>query len=315
MKIVITRRIFSDLLAGLLPQIQCTHNEADQVWSAEELAQQAADAQVLVTTLTERVDAALLERCPQLKLVANIAVGTNNIDVEACTRRRIWVSNTPDVLTEATADHAFALLLACARRVTESERYLRAGKWQQWSLDMLLGQDVHHKTLGMIGMGRIGQAVAQRARGFGMRVCYHNRQAVSGSSEVWCSKEELLRQADFVVLTLPYSAATHHMIGAAELALMKPTAILINVARGGVVDDAALIQALQQKQIAGAGLDVFENEPHFNPAFLSLDNVVLTPHIGSATHATRRAMAQLALDNVADLLAGQTPRTAINQLA
>jgi lactate dehydrogenase-like 2-hydroxyacid dehydrogenase len=250
-----------------------------------------------------------------------MAVGYNNFDMAAFNAANVLGTNTPDVLNETTADFGWALMMAAARRVTESEHYLRAGNWQKWSFDMFLGADVHGATLGVIGMGRIGQALARRARGFNMRVIYHNRSRVAPEIErelnaEYRSKEDLLKQADHVVLVLPYTPENHHTIGAAELALMKPTATLTNIARGGIVDDAALAQALRERRIASAGLDVFEGEPSVHPALLEVDNVVLTPHIASASDATRRAMANLAADNLIAGLglgprAGQPPN-AIN---
>jgi lactate dehydrogenase-like 2-hydroxyacid dehydrogenase len=221
-------------------------------------------------------------------------------------------TNTPDVLNESTADFGWALMMAAARRIAESEHWLRAGKWQKWSYDGFLGGDIHGSTLGVIGMGRIGQALARRARGFNMQVIYHNRSRVAPEIEAelnaeYVSKQDLLRRADHVVLVLPYTQENHHTIGAAELALMKPTATLTNIARGGIVDDAALVQALRAKQIAAAGLDVFEGEPNLNPDLLTVPNIVLTPHIASATEATRRSMANLAADNLIAGL-GEGPR-------
>jgi glyoxylate reductase len=227
-------------------------------------------------------------------------------------------SNTPDVLNETTADFAWALMMATARRVTESERWLRAGQWDKWRYDTLLGADVHGATLGIIGMGRIGQAIARRSIGFNMRVIYHNRSRLPASQEQasnyaqFVSKETLLRTADHIILMLPHSSESHHTIGAAELALMKPTATLVNMARGGIVDDVALIAALRDHKIAAAGLDVFENEPAFHPDFLSLSNVVLTPHIGSASEPTRRAMANCAADNLIAALTGGDPPNLLN---
>ena len=230
----------------------------------------------------------------------------------------VLATNTPDVLTETTADFGFALLMATARRVTESEHFLRAGKWTKWSYDMFAGAEVHGSTVGIIGMGRIGQGIARRAaHGFGMQVLYHNRSRLSPELELECKsryvdKTTLLREADHVVLVVPYSAASHHTIGAAELAQMKPTATLVNIARGGIVDDAALAQALKERRIAAAGLDVFEGEPKVHPDLLTVPNVVLTPHIASATVKTRMAMAQLAADNLMDYLLHQRMRTPIN---
>jgi len=271
-----------------------------------------------LTTGSERIDGPLLNACPGLKIVANMAVGYNNFDVDAMTQAGVLATNTPDVLTETTADFGFALLMATARRVTESEHFLRAGKWSKWSYDMFAGAEVHGSTVGIIGMGRIGQGIARRAaHGFGMQVLYHNRSRLSPELEAECKaryvdKGTLLREADHVVLVVPYSAASHHTIGAAELAQMKPTATLVNIARGGIVDDAALAQALKERRIAAAGLDVFEGEPKVHLDLLTVPNVVLTPHIASATVKTRMAMAQLAADNLMDYLLHQRMRTPIN---
>jgi gluconate 2-dehydrogenase len=226
-------------------------------------------------------------------------------------------TNTPGVLDDSTADLAWALMLGAARRITELERRVRAGEWKGWRLKQWLGVDVHHATLGIVGLGRIGQAIARRAAGFEMRVIYHNRKRVAPDVEQRCNaayvaKDELLRQSDFVVLQVPYSPETHHLIGARELRLMKPTAILINSTRGGVVDDTALVAVLREGTIRAAGLDVFENEPALNPGFLALDNVVLMPHIGSSTEATRRAMAMTAARNLVAALSGQTPPNLLN---
>ena len=271
-----------------------------------------------LTTGSERIGPEFLAACPGLKVVANIAVGYNNFDVPALTAHGVLATNTPDVLTETTADFGFALVLATARRVAESEHYLRAGLWKQWTLDMFAGAEVHGTTLGILGMGRIGQGVARRgAHGFGMKVIYHNRSRLDAATEAACgatyvSKAELLAQADHLVLVVPYSAASHHAIGAAELAQMKLTATLVNIARGGIVDDAALAQALKNRQIAAAGLDVFEGEPSVHPDLLTVPNVVLTPHIASATLKTRRAMADLAADNVILFLTQGKALTPIN---
>jgi len=244
-------------------------------------------------------------------------VGYNNIDVQACTARRVLATNTPGVLDDSTADLAWTLMLGTARRITEVERRIRAGEWTGWRLKQWLGVDVHHATLGIVGMGRIGQAIARRALGFEMNVLYHNRKRIAPELEARCnaryaSLEELLAQSDFVVLQVPYSPQTHHLIGAAQIAKMKPGAILINSTRGGVVDDSALVEALKNGVIRGAGLDVFENEPKLNPGFLQLDNVVLAPHIGSSTEATRRAMAMLAARNLVAALGDAMPPNPIN---
>jgi len=316
-KILVTREVFDDVLDYLRQHFEVTSNQDDVQLDPERLAGLAADKDGLMTALTERVDEALLSRGPKIKAVCNIAVGYNNIDVAACTRRGVMVTNTPGVLDESTADLAWALILATARRVTEAEAYLRNGEWKRWYLKQMLGADVHGATLGIIGMGRIGQAVARRAAGFEMKVIYHNRSRLDPKTEdrigaTYTNKEQLLEQSDFVVLQVPYSAATHHLISEADLKRMKPTAILVNTARGGVVDDAALVKALKDGTIRAAGLDVFENEPALNPGFLDLRNVVLLPHIGSSTESTRRAMAMTAARNLVAALTGGSPPNLVN---
>ncbi len=319
-KVVVTREVFDDSLAYLAAHCEVIDNQADVPYTPDALAAKLAGCDGLMCALTDKVDAALIARVPHLKAVANIAVGYNNIDVPACTARGIQVTNTPGVLDDSTADLAFALMLATARRVTEVEAYIRKGEWTGWKLKQWLGVDVHHATLGIIGMGRIGQAIAKRAAGFDMKVIYHNRTRVAPEIEAranaaYVSMDALLAQADFVVLQMPYSPETHHLIGAAQLKKMKPSAILINSTRGGVVDDAALIDALKHGTIRAAGLDVFENEPKLNPAFLELKNVVLVPHIGSSTEATRRAMAMTAAKNLVAALRGERPPNLVNPAA
>ena len=316
--ILITRAIFPEVLEQLGQHFNVESNQADVIWSPAELAQRLQGKVGAFMTGTEKVNAELLAQCPQLKLCANMTVGYNNFDLAAMTAAGVLGTNAPDVLTETTADFGFALLMATARRVTESEHFLRAGKWTRWSYDMFAGAEVHGSTLGIVGMGRIGQAIARRAAlGFGMQVIYYNRSRLDAATEAsfnarYVGKEELLQTADHVMLVLPYTAASHHTIGAAELALMKPTATLINLARGGIVDDAALAEALRKKRIAAAGLDVFEGEPSVNPALLTVPNVVLTPHIASATIGTRRAMAALAVENLVGFLVNGKPVTPLN---
>lgn len=316
-KILVTREVFDDTLDYLREHCTVVDNQADVPYMPQTLAAALADCEGLVCALTDRVDAALLAAAPKLKAVANIAVGYNNIDVQACTARRVLATNTPGVLDDSTADLAWTLMLGTARRITEVERRIRAGEWTGWRLKQWLGVDVHHATLGIVGMGRIGQAIARRALGFEMNVLYHNRKRIAPELEARCnaryaSLEELLAQSDFVLLQVPYSPQTHHLIGAAQIAKMKPGAILINSTRGGVVDDSALVEALKNGVIRGAGLDVYENEPKLNPGFLQLDNVVLAPHIGSSTEATRRAMAMLAARNLVAALGGAMPPNLIN---
>jgi gluconate 2-dehydrogenase len=282
-------------------------------YAPEEVAQRLAQVDGALLTLNERVGIAQLEGASTLRAIANVGVGYNNLDLDALSAAGILASNTPDVLTETTADLGFALLMAAARRLTESERWLRAGQWRQWSFQTMLGADVHGSTLGILGMGRIGQGIARRgALGFGMRVIYHNRSRLPDAVERqsgahYVGFDELLSQADHLVLVLPYSPTSHHVIDAAALAKMKPTATLVNIARGGLVDELALADALAHGRLAAAGLDVFEGEPHVRPELLSLRNVVLTPHIGSASLATRRSMVALAVDNLVAAL-GQGPR-------
>lgn len=317
-RILVTRAIFPEVAERLSDHFDVESNTADEDWSAEEIAQRLQDKTGALTFGLERIDAALLARCPQLKICANMTVGYNNFDLDAMRAFGVLGTNAPDVLTETTADFGFALLMATARRVTESEHFLRAGKWTRWSYEMFSGAEVHGSTLGIIGMGRIGQAIARRAAfGFGMQVVYHNRSRLDAALEADCharymGKEELLQTADHVMLVVPYSKESHHTIGAAELALMKSSATLVNIARGGIVDDAALAAALRDKRIAAAGLDVFEGEPRVHPDLLAVSNVVLTPHIASATAGTRRAMAMLAVDNLIGYLVHGKAVTPLN---
>ena len=321
-QVLVARAVFPEVLARLAEHFEVDANADDRIFSVPELFARLAGKAGVLATGSERIDMALLEAHPGLRAVCNMAVGHNNIDLEACTARGVLVSNTPDVLTETTADFGFALMMAAARRVTESEHFLRAGQWTKWSFDLFAGAEVHGSTLGVLGMGRIGQAIARRgALGFGMPVIYHNRSRLDASIEQqlgarWVDKAELLSEADHLVIVVPYSAASHHLIDASALAQMKPGATLTNIARGGVVDDAALAVALREKRIAAAGLDVFEGEPQVHPDLLTVPNIVLTPHIASASIAMRRAMADLAADNLIAALgcgprAGRPP-TALN---
>ena len=317
-RVLVSRAIFPDVIVRMSQHFEVECNAADDEWSADEFARRLQNKAGLMSFGQERISAALLAQCPHLKICANMTVGYNNFDLVAMTAAGVLGTNAPDVLTETTADFGFALLMATARRVTESEHFLRAGQWTRWQYDMFLGAEVHGSTLGIIGMGRIGQAIARRgALGFGMQVLYHNRSRLDAATEAACQaryvgKEELLRTADHVLLVVPYSATSHHTIGAPELALMKPSATLINIARGGIVDDAALAVALREKRIAAAGLDVFEGEPQVHPDLLTVPNVVLTPHIASATAGTRRAMAMLAVDNLIGYLVHGKAATPLN---
>jgi gluconate 2-dehydrogenase len=317
-QVLVTRAVFAEVIDRLRRYFEVDHNPDDRILGPQELLARLRGKQGALATASERFDATVLDASPQLRVVANMAVGYNNLDIAAFNARGVLATNTPDVLTETTADFGFALMMAAARRIAESEHFLRAGLWRKWAYDMFTGTDVHGATLGILGMGRIGQAIARRgAHGFRMRVIYHNRSRLPPLEEAplnarYVDKATLLREADHLVLVLPYSAESHHTIGAAELALMKPTATLTNVARGGIVDDAALAQALREGRIAAAALDVFEGEPAIHPGLLGVPNVVLTPHIASATVATRRAMAMLAADNLIAALTGGVPPTPVN---
>lgn len=324
-KVLVARAVFPETVARLRAHFEVDDNPDDVVLDKAALVTRLQGKRGAFITGSERIDAALLDACPALRAVCTMAVGYNNIDVEACSARGVLVTNTPDVLTETTADFGFALMMAAARRMAESERWLRSGAWTKWHYQQFLSADVHGTTLGILGMGRIGQAIARRGvHGFGMRVIYHNRSRLAPDIEAGLKarhvdKATLLREADHLVLVLPYSTASHHAIGAAELALMKPSATLTNIARGGIVDDAALAAALKDGRIAAAGLDVYEGEPRVHPGLLEVGNVVLTPHIGSASIATRRAMAELAADNLIAALgcgpqAGRPP-TPVNPVA
>ncbi|MEN4904057.1 D-glycerate dehydrogenase [Luteimonas sp. TWI1437] len=302
-RVWVAQPLFDDIVARLH-----AHFDVVQVLSVVEhdaaaVAAALRDADGALVTLNERIGQAEIAAAPRLRAIANVGVGYNNLDIAALHARGIVATNTPDVLTETTADFGFAMMMAAARRITEAERHLRAGRWQGWNFKGLLGADLHGSTLGILGMGRIGQGIARRAAGFDMRVCYHNRSRLPAEVERSCNAhyvefDALFAQADHLVLVLPYSAASHHIVDAAALARMKPTATLTNIARGGIVDEGALADALAHGRLASAALDVFEGEPDVDPRLLALDNVVLTPHIASGSLATRRAMVALAVDNL-----------------
>ncbi len=287
----------------------------------EVLLEKVHDVDALLPMLSERIDRELLDSAPKLRIVANYAVGYDNIDVEEATRRGIYVTNTPDVLTNATADLAWTLLLAAARRLVEADKFIRSGEWKRkgiaWHPRWFLGYDVYGKTIGIVGFGRIGQAVAKRARGFGMRILYNSRsrkpEVEKELNAEFRPLDELLRESDFVVLAVPLTKETYHMINEDRLKLMKKTAILVNIARGKVVDTNALVKALKNGWIAGAGLDVYEEEPYYHEELFSLDNVVLAPHIGSATHGAREGMAELVARNLIAFRNGQIPPTFVNR--
>jgi glyoxylate reductase len=265
----------------------------------------------------QKVTAEAIAVSPRLRVIANIGVGYDSIDIDACSSRNIIVTNTPDVLTEATADVAFALILAVARRVVEGDRCVRDGRWPHWQWNFLWGSDLHGKTLGLYGFGRIAQAAARRGRGFGMRILYYARHRVAPEIErelaaEFVDQERLLRECDFLTVHVPLTPETHHSIAGPQLALMKSTAFIVNTARGSILDEQALVQALQTGRIAGAGLDVYEHEPQVHPALLDMNNVVLMPHAGSATAETRLRMAMLAADNLLAALKGQRPPNLVN---
>ena len=312
-KILVARAIFPDILARLEQVADVQSNQDDRLWNAADLKAAMANKDAAIVTGGERVDADILKSSPQLKIVSNIAVGYNNFDMAAFSAANVMATNTPDVLTDTTADFGFALLMATARRVTESEHWLRAGSWKKFSIyDTPLSMDIHHSTLGIMGMGRIGQAIARRARGFNMNVKYYNRSRLSPDLEKECGatyvdRDTLLKESDHIILVMPYTPENHHLFGEKELNMMKPTATLVNIARGGIVDELALAKALKDNKIFAARIDVFEGEPTVRPELLALKNVVLAPHIASATEKTRRAMIELAIENCLAGLAGKTP--------
>lgn len=293
------------------------YHDSNISYPPDELMDRLHDKDGAITQLTDRFSAEVIEALPNLKVIANVAVGYDNVDIEAATRRKILVTNTPDVLTETTADFAFSLLTAAARRISEADRFLRAGKWRQWGIDLLCGQDIYGKTLGIVGLGRIGQAVARRARGFAMKIVYHD--AVQARDEVeaelearFVPLEALLEESDFVSVHVPLLTETRKLINASRLALMKKTAVLVNTSRGPVIDEAALAEALKAGEIAAAGLDVFEREPEVHPDLLDLDNVILTPHIASASVETRKKMCMMAVENALAALDGKRPPNLVN---
>jgi glyoxylate reductase len=315
--ILISRSLPAEAVTRARAKAEVDVNEADSPLPRNELIRRLQGRQGLVCMISEAIDEELLAACPDLKVASNVAVGFNNIDVAAATKRGVVVTNTPDVLTETTADFAWTLLMAIARRMVEADRYVRDGKFDQWKNMLLLGGDIHGKTLGIVGFGRIGRAMARRAQGFGMRVLYQDAVAADSAKErdLRASRTDiasLLRESDFVTLHTPLLPETRHLINAQSLKTMKKTAYLINASRGPVVDEAALAQALKEGWIAGAGIDVFEDEPKVHPGLMGLPNVVLAPHIGSASWETRLQMANLAVDNCLAVLEGRTPTTPVN---
>lgn len=302
-RVWISRPTFPGIVARLEPYFEVHAETSERTFNRSELAAKLVGQDAAIVGMKDRIGAAEIAGAERLRIVANLAVGYDNLDLDALSAAGIAASNTADVLNESVADFTWAMMLGVARRLGAAERWLRAGHWHATEFKAWLGTDVRGATLGILGMGRVGQAIARRAVGFGMPVLYHNRSPLSDVDERDCraryvDKTQLLREADFLILALPLTAQSRHAIGSAELALMKPTAMLINIARGGIVDDAALVLALRERRLAGAALDVFEGEPALNPGLLELDNVVLSPHIASASHETRRAMTAVAVDNV-----------------
>jgi len=301
-RVLVTKRIYPEAIDYLKEHVELDYAESDDGLSAEELLARVRGKQGLISQLTDKFTAAVIDQLGGVRVIANVAVGFDNIDVPAATRRRILVTNTPDVLTDTTADFAFALLIAAARRVVEGHQFVHSGKWTKWRIDLLVGQDVHHRTLGIFGMGRIGQALARRIP--------EALERELGAEFV--TAERLLYESDFVSLHVPLLPHTRHMMGAEQFRMMKPTAILVNTSRGPVVDEAALADALEQHVIAGAGIDVFENEPRVHPKLLTLENAVLAPHIASASVDTRKKMSMMAAENVVAALEGRRPANLLN---
>ena len=321
-KILVTQKVPEPAypLLEAIGDVEANPGEGN-IWSYEELLRRGPGHDYIYCLLTDNIDAQFLEACaaatPRLKMVANMAVGYNNIDMETATRLGIAVSNTPGVLSDTTADLAFALLMATARRIPEAERFLRAGKYKGWGPLLFCGAEVHGSTLGLIGAGRIGKIMAKRASGFDMKVIYYDVHRMSAEDEenyhmAYLPMDDVLRQSDFISVHTPYMPSTHHLISTRELGLMKPTAILINTARGPIVDEKALVKALQAGTIAGAGLDVFEHEPAVEPELLTMENVVILPHIASASLKTRTLMATMASDNLVAHYHGQRPPNILN---
>ena len=315
--VLVTKRIYPEAIQYLQEHAEVDYANSDDGLPAEEMLRRIRGKQAVVSQLTDKFTAAVIDQLDGVRVIANVAVGFDNIDVAAATRRKILVTNTPDVLTDTTADFAFALMMAAARRVVEGHRFVHSGKWTKWRIDLLVGQDVHHHTLGIFGMGRIGQAVARRGLGFDMRILYHDAMRASEAVErelgaEFVTADQLLRESDFVSLHVPLLPETRHMMSADQFRIMKPTAILVNTSRGPVVDEAALAAALEEGVIAGAGIDVFENEPRVHPALLKLENVVLAPHIASASVDTRWKMSMMAVENAVAALEGRRPANLLN---
>jgi glyoxylate reductase len=316
-QVLVTKRIFPEAIALLEQHADVDYEATDEGLTSPALIARALGKQVIVSQFNDPLRRDVLAQLPGVGLIANVAVGYDNIDLDAATERGILVTNTPGILTDTTADLAFALLLAAARRITEGHDYIHAGRWTRWTIDLMIGRDIHHRTLGILGMGRIGQAVARRAAGFSMRILYHDPARISPELErelnaEFVTKERLLRASDFISLHIPLTAETHHAIGEAELRMMKPEAVLVNTTRGPVVDEAALVRALAERWITAAGLDVFEHEPQVHPGLLKCPNAVLVPHIGSASVETRTRMSVMAAENAVAALTGRRPPNLLN---
>jgi glyoxylate reductase len=317
-RVFVSRTIPERGIAKLREQFEVEVNPEDRVLTPTELRASVTGFDGLVCQLSDKINDELLTAAPQLKICSNVAVGFDNVDLTAASRHGVMITNTPEVLTDTTADFAFALLMAAARRIAEGDRFVRDGKFKEWHIDLLLGQDVHHATLGILGLGRIGQGVARRASGFSMRVLYHDeiRQSPEVERELgvtFAPLETVLRESDFISLHVPLRPSTRHYVAREQLALMKPSAIIVNTARGPVIDEQALVDALKAGKLGGAGLDVFEFEPKVHPELLGMKNVVLAPHIASASHATRERMATLAAENCIAGLTGKVPPNLLNR--
>ena len=317
-KVLITRKIFDEVLTMVRQYFEVEENPSDAPFSPQVLIEKLRGKMGVIIRLTDQISDEVLSQCPDLKIVSNIAVGYNNIDVEACTKRGIMVTNTPGVLDDTTADFTWALILATARRVVEADQYLRALRWKGWELMNFLGYDVHHKVLGICGLGRIGQRVAKRAKGFDMRILYTDIIRVTTSVEedlgaYFVDKKTLLSESDFITVHVPLFPQTTHYISKADFEQMKPTGILINASRGPVVDEKALVWALKEGKIAGAGLDVYEKEPEVEDDLIQMKNVVLAPHIASASRETRLKMATMAAENLIAGLLGKRPPNLVNK--
>lgn len=317
-KVLVTRKLPGDAVEGLKRDFEVVLNPYDRDLSYEEMSRMARGCSGLLSMLSNRLDKAFIENNPGLKVISNYAVGYNNIDLEAAAQHGIVVTNTPGVLTETTADLAWALIMACARRIVEADRCTREGGFTGWAPELFLGEDIYGKTLGIVGMGRIGAAVARRSSGFNMKIIYYSRTRKPGIEKELGARavelDTLMAEADFVSLHTPLVPETRHLIDRRRLALMKPTAFLINTARGPVVDEAALAELLRERRLAGAGFDVYEEEPEIHPGLAELPNTVLLPHIGSGSTATRIRMAQMAADNLAAVLRGETPPNPVKLL-